>query len=87
MTETARQAMQGRIKLDGKTFKDVSFENAVLVYEGGTAPHFVNCTFTEANFAFEGAANNTINFLRSMLPAHTNMRPVVLGLLPEFGGA
>lgn len=86
MSETERQIMQGRIKLDGKTFKDVAFEKAQLVYEGGIAPNFINCTFNETGFTFDGAAGNTVNFLRAMLPANTNMRPVVLGLMPEFGG-
>lgn len=86
MADAERQTMQGRIKLDGKTFKNVAFEKAQLVYEGGIAPNFINCTFNETHFTFDGAAGNTVNFLRAMLPPQTNMRSVVLGLMPEFGG-
>lgn len=85
MADNERQKMQGRIKLDGKTFTEIAFENANLVFEGGQPPNFINCTFTQTNFSFEGPAGNTVHFLRAMLPHQTNMRGVVLGLMPEFG--
>ena len=86
MAEAERRTLSGRIKLDGKTFKDVAFEKAQLVYEGGAGPNFDNCTFTETNYTFEGAAGNTVHFLRAMLFQQSNMRGVVLGLMPEIGG-
>jgi uncharacterized protein YjbI with pentapeptide repeats len=84
MSADERKPMQGRIKLDGKTFKDVSFQQAQLIYEGGLPPNFVNCTFEAASFVFEGAAGNTTNFMRAMLQRQSNMRGVVLGLMPEI---
>ena len=84
MTEPKRQILQGRIKLDGKTFTNVDFQKAELVYEGGAPPHVIDCTFSEATFAFTGAAGNTTNFLRAMLRPQSNMRQVVLGLMPEI---
>lgn len=84
MSEPTRQTMQGRIDLDGKSFVDIAFQNAELVYDGGTMPTFHNCTFNDARFTFQSTASNTVLFLRSMLPAQTGMRQVVLGLMPEF---
>lgn len=84
MSESTRKTMQGRINLDGKTFADVAFHNAELVYDGGAMPTFQNCTFTDTRFTLQNAASNTVLFLRSMLPAQTGMRQVVLGLMPEF---
>ena len=84
MTEPKRQILQGRIKLDGKTFTNVDFQKAELIYEGGAPPHVIDCTFSEATFAFTGAAGNTTNFLRAMLRPQSNMRQVVLGLMPEI---
>jgi hypothetical protein len=85
MSATERKPMQGRVRLDGKTFTDIAFQKAELVYEGGLAPNFVNCTFEGTRFVFDGAAGNTVNLLRAMLHPQSNMRPVVLGLMPEIG--
>lgn len=84
MSDPKRQTLQGRNRLDGKTFRNVDFSKAELVYEGGIPPVFIDCTFSEATFAFTGPAGNTVNFLRAMLPPTSNMRQVVLGLMPEF---
>ena len=34
---------------------------------------------------FEGEAANTVNFLRGMLNPQSNMRPFVVGMMPEIG--
>ena len=84
MAETRNQKIQGRVKIDGKTFVDCEFIDAELAYEGGVAPTFVNCRFTTSNFAFEKEAGSTVQFLRGMAHAQSNMRQVVLGLIPEL---
>ena len=81
---TAETTISERVTLDGKTFNDINFEGATLVYAGGTPPSFNNCRFNNATFSFDGAAGNTLAFLKAMAPAHTNMRGVVQGLIPEL---
>jgi hypothetical protein len=84
MAETKFQKIQGRVRLDGKTFTDCEFVDAQLLYEGGTPPNFVNCRFQNSNFTFDKEAGNTVNFLRAMANPQSNMRAVVLGLMPEL---
>jgi hypothetical protein len=84
MAETKNQTLKGIIRLDGATFRDCEFVDARLLFEGGTPPNFINCRFTNTHFAFEGAAGNTVNFLRAMAPPQSNMREVVFGLMPEL---
>ncbi len=81
---TEAKTMTGRIKLDGKTFTDIQFVDAQLVYDGGLPPNFVNCRFQNSNFTFDKEAGNTCNFLRGMAHHQSNMREVVLGLIPEL---
>lgn len=84
MAEIRNQVVTGEQSIDGHLFIDCKFENARLIYQGGPPPGFTNCTFDETNFAFDGAAGRTLSFLKAMAPARTNMREIVLGLLPEL---
>lgn len=84
MAETKTQTIQGRVKLDGKTFTDCEFVDAQLVYDGGLPPNFINCRFSNSNFTFDKEAGNAVNFLRAMAHPNSNMREVVLGLMPEL---
>ncbi|CAN5268144.1 hypothetical protein BH09PSE1_BH09PSE1_03210 [soil metagenome] len=84
MAETRNQTIQGRVKLDGKTFVDCEFVDAQLIFEGGLPPNFANCRFSNTSFTFDKEAANTVNFLRAMLPIQSNMRQVVLNLMPEL---
>ena len=84
MSETKNQTIKGRVKLDGKTFADCVFQDAQLVFDGGLPPNFINCRFNNTNFAFDKEAGNTVNFLRAMANPQSNMRQVVLGLMPEL---
>ena len=84
MAETKNQTIKGRVKLDGKTFTDCEFVDAQMAYDGGAAPNFINCRFTNSNFMFDTEAGNTVNFLRAMAHPNSNMREVVLGLIPEL---
>ncbi len=82
MAEYRDQTLSGELALDGNTFIDVQFKDAELVYRGGTPPAFDRCRFDQATFSFRDQGGNTLMFLNAMLPASTNMREVVLGLLP-----
>ncbi|MBU1347377.1 MAG: hypothetical protein KKA16_10580 [Alphaproteobacteria bacterium] len=86
MADIKNQTLQGRQVIDGKSFIDCEFQNAQMVYKGGPAPNFTNCRFTKSGFVFENEAANTMNLLRAMLQPQTNMRPFVLGMMPEIGG-
>jgi hypothetical protein len=84
MAETRNQKIQGRVKLDGKTFTDCEFVDAQLLYEGGLPPNFINCRFDNSNFMFDKEAGNTVQFLRAMANPQSNMRSIVIGLIPEL---
>lgn len=86
VAEFKDQILTGEVTLDGGVFINIDFKDAELNYSGGVPPGFDNCRFTNATFSVDGAAGNTLAFLRSMAPASTNMRFVVLGLLPELQG-
>jgi len=60
---TFRNAIQ---KLDAIEFEDCVFENCTLVYEGGPPPNLVGCKFVNSTFRFDGAARNTVDFLRGI---------------------
>lgn len=84
MAEFRDQTLTGVQTLDDNTYIGCEFVNARLIYRGGTAPGFDSCAFEDAEFVFEGSAARTLGFLKSMAPAGTNMRDIVLGLLPEL---
>lgn len=84
MSEVRNQTLQGRIKLDGKTFVECTFENAQLSFQGGLPPSFINCRFVKTHFVFENEAANTVQFLRGMLQPQSNMRHMAIGMLPEL---
>ena len=86
MAEFKDHTLTGAVTLDDNIFINIDFNDAVLNYDGGVPPGFDNCRFNNATFNLGGAAGNTINFLRAMSPAATNMRSVVLGLIPELQG-
>lgn len=78
------QTLSGVVALDSNSFDNIDFKDAGLTYDGGRPPAFNNCRFDNARFTFRKSAGNTLLFLRAMAPAETNMRDVVLGLMPEL---
>ena len=84
MAITQDTTIDGTVSLDGETFKNVLFHGAKMTYAGGPPPSFDNCRFDQATFSFDGPAGNTLAFLKAMAPANTNMRDVVLALIPEL---
>lgn len=86
MAEVRDQVLSGDIAIDNHTYINCTFRNARLVYEGGVPPQFDNTSFENANFVFQGSAGYTLSFLRAMSPRATNMREIVLGLIPELQG-
>ena len=86
MADIRNQVLKGRQELDGNTYYDCEFRNAVLVFKGVRLPGFSNCRFTQSRFAFEDSAAMTVNFLRGMLQPQTGMRGFVTGMMPEIEG-
>lgn len=84
MAEFRDQTLTGVQILDGNIYIKCEFTNARLVYQGGAAPGFDSCAFEDTEFVFDGPAARTLGFLKAMAPANTNMRHIVLGLLPEL---
>jgi hypothetical protein len=84
VAEFKDQTLTGDVVLDGNAFQNIQFKNAVLSYAGGQPPRFDNCAFDTTSFSFRDTAASTLQFLRAMAPESTNMRSVVLGLLPEL---
>ncbi|PSQ80663.1 MAG: hypothetical protein BRD40_04145 [Bacteroidetes bacterium QS_1_65_9] len=55
-----------RLVIDGKHFEDCHFETCTLVYRGGVPPNFVRCDFAAPHFAFEGAAQSTLQLMSAI---------------------
>ncbi len=84
MAEFKNQTLTGDQFVDGNTYSGILFKDSRLIYAGGTPPNFDNCSFEGGTFSFIGGAGLTLSFLRAMAPANTNMRGIVLGLIPEL---
>ena len=78
------KTLSGPIDLDASRFENVKFDAAHLQYSGGPPPQFANCAFNETTVEFHGQALNTLNFIKSMAPSDTGLRPIVDGLIPEL---
>lgn len=67
-----RETVAGRdfsgehVRIDGKHFEDCTFDTCTLVYSGGTPPNFVRCDFAAPHFAFEGAAQSTVQLMSAI---------------------
>lgn len=55
-----------RVLLDGKHFEDCTFDTCTLIYRGGVPPNFVRCDFAAPQFAFEEAAQSTVQFMSAI---------------------
>lgn len=55
-----------QVAVDGKTYKQCSFQNVVLVFSAGMLPSFEDCSFDNVTLRFDGAAENTLKFLSGL---------------------
>lgn len=69
------------VRLDYSRFDKKSFYKCTLVYGGGLPPTLVECDFIESNFAFEGAALNTVHFMGGMARSSGSGRDLILSML------
>jgi uncharacterized protein YjbI with pentapeptide repeats len=69
------------VALDGESFSGCDFEACRLVYAGGEAPQFDNCRFTDCEWKLEGAAAETLSFLKLMWSA--GAKPAVQSIIKD----
>ena len=51
------------VKIDDNKFEACSFVRCTVMYAGGDRFGLSHCTFDACAFSFEGAAQNTLNFM------------------------
>ncbi len=66
-----------RIELHGKVFRDCTFNNCELVYDGDRSPTFNNNKFIDSVFVFTGSAVRTLYFLGNIYHAGEGGREVI----------
>lgn len=54
------------VNIDDNTYENCNFRNCTIIYSGGQLPRLTGIVITECIFAFDGAAQRTLQFL-SML--------------------
>jgi len=55
-----------RVPIDGIRFEDCTFTRTKLIYRGEAPVEFSGCTFDSCTWVFEGAANETLQFLSTL---------------------
>ena len=73
------------VALDGETFSDCEFRDCRLIYSGGETPAFQNCQFHGCDWRLDGAAGNTLVFLKRIWLAGD--KPAVQGMIKGVTGA
>ena len=66
-----------RIELHGKSFRNCTFNNCELVYDGDRSPTFKDNQFIDTKFVFSGAAVRTLYFLENMYHAGEGGKEVI----------
>ncbi len=66
-----------RIELHGKAYRDCTFKNCELVYDGDRSPTFNNNKFIDSVFVFSGSALRTLYFLGNIYHAGEGGREVI----------
>jgi hypothetical protein len=69
------------IVLDGNEFIDCKFQGCELIYRGGELPKLQRCDFTQCSWKLDGAAKQTILFLRSIYHSGPGGKDLVEGTL------
>jgi hypothetical protein len=77
------EILSGRVRLDNTSFTRCRFQNAVLVYAGGTPPQIRDCSFENAAFEFTGAAGRTLALLQALSAQSSGLRDVFKASFPK----
>jgi hypothetical protein len=71
------------VQLDGNAFIRCRFTGCKLIYSGGMPPNFSHCEFSGSQFYFEGAAGNTVAFLKAMSSPQSGLQRVLKDIFPD----
>ena len=80
------RTLSGVVILDGARFRRCRFKEAALVYGGGQPPSFEDCSFEGVSFRFDGAAGNTLAFLKAMSAPSSGLASVFRASFPRLFG-
>ncbi|MGP2538329.1 hypothetical protein [Pantoea eucalypti] len=76
-----------RVMLDGVKYRNVTFNNCVMVFTGEKSGDMslVGCSFNNCKWHFEGAAGNALNFINTLANAMGNTagRKFIKSLFPN----
>ncbi len=75
-----------RVTLHGNSYRDCTFKNCELVYDGDRSPTFHNNEFVDTIFVFSDAALRTLYFMSNMYHAGEGGQEVVENLMAEIKG-
>ena len=70
------------VVLDGESFTNCDFAACRLVYSGGALPEFESCHFDKCDWKFEGAAAQTLSYLKLMWSV--GAKPTVQAMIKEI---
>lgn len=74
----------GSTVVDGTDFKNVVFQNVVLIYNGTAQTNFDHCKFINTTWQLDGNAAQTIEFLRGLY--NSDFQPVVKQMMEYIAG-
>jgi hypothetical protein len=74
------------IELDGNEFLNCEFDQCILVYRGGVPPTLDGCGFDSPRFVFEGAASNTMAFLKALSEPASGLSSFLKNSFPKLFG-
>jgi len=83
-TQTAVAFTHETVRLDGESFSDCEFKKCRMVYAGGSPPVFRDCRFDDCEWRFEGAASDTLEYLKVVWNA--GGKATVQGLIKQITG-
>ncbi|BFM15574.1 hypothetical protein R50073_17570 [Maricurvus nonylphenolicus] len=75
-----------RVILHGNSYRNCTFKNCELVYDGDRSPTFHNNEFVDSVFVFSDAALRTLYFIGNIYHAGEGGQEVIENLLAEIKG-
>jgi hypothetical protein len=73
-----------RVKLDGNSYVNVTFERCIMEYHGTASVKLQDCKFVACRWAFDGPAGNTIRFMSAI---YQNGDPTLQKLIDDTFGS
>lgn len=76
----------GQVKIDGNFYEGCTFNDVLLIYEGGPPPSFKNCHLTSVAIRFDGPAGNTLQLLKGFARPGSGFEEIVKGTFAGIFG-